>query len=184
MDKPTSNLPPYPGSPEYFRQDAERLQTGLHPLARLAMVLVAVAGTVAYGVHVYKVLSEGGLSWLGPSIAIGAGVSWIVLLVWMMIRLETRDQVRRLADHALITLTIGMVGVLTALALTLSTSVPPLATHLIVLGISDVVMGAYFVGRCSQARLTVVQALLIWVGLMNGVLFAAVGVGYALGGAG
>ncbi len=178
-----TSLPPFPGSPEYFRRSTATLRPTLNPIVRVALIAVAVAGTVTYGVHVADRFARADLAWLGPGIAWGAGVSWAVLAALTALKIQNRQQLGRLADHALVTLTLGMVGVLTALALTKTTAAPPVPTHLALLGLSNVAMGAYFIARAPAAGLKRGVAAAIWIGLMNGVLAAGVLVAFLLRGA-
>ncbi|MEM8782755.1 MAG: hypothetical protein AAGE65_07835 [Planctomycetota bacterium] len=177
-DKP----PAFPGSPDYFRQRAASLAdkvhrtrdgaTHLHPLVRVALIVLAIAGTVTYGLHVHERFAQhpADLAWIGPGVAWGSGVSWAVLAVATTLFVRDLRRLGELADHALVTLTLGMVGVLTALALTQATAAPPVPTHLTLLGLSNVAMGAYFIARAPAVRMTRPVAALLWIGLMNGVL--------------
>ncbi|MEM7576002.1 MAG: hypothetical protein AAF328_00890 [Planctomycetota bacterium] len=182
--------PSFPGSPDYFRQRAASLTekvhtnrdgaTHLHPLARVALIALAVAGTVTYGMHVTERFATAELAWVGPGVAWGAGVSWAVLAIGATLIVRNTRRLGELADHALVTLTLGMVGVLTALALTKATAAPPVATHVILLMLSNVAMGAYFIVRAPAVRMPRPIAALLWIGLMNGVLAIGLTASYLL----
>ncbi|MEM1444807.1 MAG: hypothetical protein AAGF84_02025 [Planctomycetota bacterium] len=185
-DKP----PAFPGSPDYFRQRAASLtdkvhrtqdgRTHLHPLVRVALIVLAIAGTVTYGMHVYERFAAADLAWVGPGVAWGAGISWAVLAIGAAVIVRDARRLGELADHALVTLTLGMVGVLTALAITKATAAPPVATHLVLLGLSNVAMAAYFIVRAPAVGMTRPIAALLWIGLMNGVLAVGLIASYLL----
>ncbi len=163
--------PPFPGSPEYLAALTQSEgRAALSPLARVALISVAWAGTVAYGVHVYRLLADENLAWVGPGIAGGAAAAWVVLLAWMLLRVRDRKRLAKLGDHALITLTVGMVWVLLALAATTAFALPTLPTHVVLLTIGNVLMGTYFIAKAPRPVLTRAAATVLWVGLMNGVL--------------
>ena len=183
--------PHFPGSPDYFRQRAATLTdkihrthdsgaTHLHPIARVALIALAIAGTVTYGMHVHDRFADAGLGWVGPGVAWGAGVAWVILALGTTAIVKDVRRLGELADHALVTLTLGMVGVLTAMALTKATPAPPVPTHLILLGLANVAMGAYFIARAPAVRMTRPVAALLWIGLMNGVLAVGVLISFLL----
>ncbi|MEM9752621.1 MAG: hypothetical protein AAF916_04475 [Planctomycetota bacterium] len=188
------NKPPaFPGSPDYFRQRAASLadkvhrtqddgRTHLHPLVRVALIVLAIAGTVTYGMHVTERFAADprDLSWVGPGVAWGAGISWAVLAISAAVLVRDARRLGELADHALVTLTLGMVGVLSALAITKATSAPPVATHVVLLGLSNVAMGAYFILRGPAVGLKRPIAAALWIGLMNGVLAVGLIASYLL----
>jgi hypothetical protein len=163
--------PVFPGSPTYLAELAHPFhQCALSPIVRIALIAVACVGTLAYGTHLYRLLSDEGLAWVGPGIAGGAAAAWVVLLGWLVLFVRDRREIAALGDHAIVTLTLGMVWVLSALAATTLFTLPVLATHAALLGVGNVLMGSYFIACTPSAVLSRRGAAVIWIGLMNGVL--------------
>lgn len=141
---------------------------------RLILALVAVAGTIVYALS-FNAIQQGELISYARKIGIAAGVSWLGLGA-ALVASATRVGVARWFDLCLKTMSIGMAvlsfGVLTNLVIwpmMVSGGVGVLTdVQLGLLGLSDILMGTYFVKSAGLLGLPRVKGLLLWVIVLNG----------------
>jgi hypothetical protein len=144
--------------------------------ARVALVLVALIGTAAYGASfVVGTVSNVASVW-GTRVALAAGLSWPVFGLALLVARrvggawEWFDICLRTMALGIAVLSFASVANLAVAATALSRgSTAFVAVHLAFLFVADVSMAVYFARRALRLGMPLSMAVALWVGVLNGV---------------
>ncbi len=142
---------------------------------RVALVLVALLGTAAYGAS-FVVGTISNVAWVGSThVALAAGLSWPVFGLALLGARRTGgagewfDICLRTMALGIAVLSFASVANLAVAAAALSRgSTAFVAVHLAFLLVADVSMAIYFTRKALRLGMPLSIAIVLWVGVLNG----------------
>ncbi len=150
---------------------AIRITPAGYPLRWVALVAVAVGGSLLYGASVALVLPHWSFTGAAIWLALSAGLAWCVFIpaLW----LATRLPLWRCLDSSLATMAAGEVVLFSGALVNLLLWRQGICTHaplinLVVVGISNVTMAAVLVLELRSYRIPSARTLSLWTLVLNG----------------